>query len=299
MAGEPSAGERPERLVDLLDLEERGGDVHVGRSSPGGERVYGGQFLAQALVAATRSMASAEPGDGTTPVAHSLHAYFLRAGDPARSIDYRVAVVRDGRAFATREVLACQGDREVFRLLASFHRPEPGLDWSPPLRLDDGPTPDDPHYRHWLRRGLAIGSVTGHGYLFGPGRPVEVRYVDPPANPPEGPVTGPQRMWLRAAEDLGDDPAVHAAALAYLSDETLIDNAMLPHGLRWTDDRLQGASLDHAMWFCRPARADGWLLYEQTVLSTAGARAQVRGDFLRPDGVLVATVVQEGLVRLA
>ena len=122
--------------------------------------------------------------------------------------------------------------------------------------------------------------------------------MDPPVNPPDGPVTEPQRMWLRVPGPLPDDPLVHVAALAYASDETLIDNSMLPHGRRWSDADVQGASLDHAMWFLRPGRADRWLLFEQTVVSTAAGRALARGDLYSADGTLLATATQEGLIRL-
>ena len=288
-----TGGSVPSTLGALLDLVPRG-DLLIGRSTPGGERVFGGQFLAQGLIAAGRTL---EARQGLGPVPHSLHAYFLRPGDPSAPIEYRVERVRDGRSFACREVRAGQAGRELVRLLVSFQAPEDGLDWKPQRDLGGLPDPrsDLLSYRDWMGSGVRPGSAA---VSVQPERPVEFRYVDPPRNPLTGAVTGPQRMWVRAGPALGDDPLTHAAALAYLSDETLIDNCTLPHGLLWGDERVQGASLDHAMWFCRPARADGWLLFEQTVLSTAGARAQVRGDLFRPDGLLVATAVQEGLVRV-
>lgn len=293
--------EDPRTLADILNLDAVEEGLVVGRSPAWGLRVYGGQFLGQALLAAARSV----PPDpsGRPKAAHSLHAYFLRAGDVTEPIEYHVATVRDGRAFSVREVRASQRGREAFRLVASFHAPEDGLEYQPSAVPAPPPgsaaVPDGlPTYHDWVVASYAPHRTEDRARAAARPSPIEVRYLDAP--PPRGaePRTDPQRMWVRAAGPLGDDPAVHAAALAYISDETLIDQAMLPHGMRWSDEALDAASLDHAMWFCRPARADEWLLYEQTVLSTAGGRAQVRGDLFQPDGTLVATACQEGLIRL-
>jgi acyl-CoA thioesterase-2 len=289
----------PTTLEDVLTLVPVGEGAAIGRSPAWGQRVYGGQFLGQALLAAARSLPA---GAGGAPRrANSLHAYFLRAGDVGEPIEYRVATVRDGRAFALREVRALQHGREAFRMVASFHTAEGGLDYVPE-RPDIAtlPGPDDglPTYHDWVVESHDPARVEDRARAVARPTTLDVRYVDPPPPRPAGPVLAPQRMWIRSATPLGDAPELHEAALAYLSDETLIDQAMLPHGRRWSDDDLEGASLDHAMWFCRPARADEWLLLEQTVVSTAGARGQVRGDLYRPDGTLVATVCQEGLIRL-
>jgi acyl-CoA thioesterase-2 len=289
----------PRTLAEILTLEPVGEGVAVGRSPAWGTRVYGGQFLGQALLAATSSVA-----DGTGDAAqraHSLHAYFLRAGDIAEPIEYRVSTVRDGRAFAVREVRALQHGREAFRLVASFHTPEDGPEHTPSRPdIADLPGPDDglPSYHDWVVESYDAARVEDRTRAAARPTTLDVRYVDAPPPRPDGPVATPQRMWARSSTPLGDSPGLHEAALAYLSDETLIDQAMLPHGRRWSDAELEAASLDHAMWFCRPARADEWLLFEQTVVSTAGARAQVRGDLYRRDGTLVATACQEGLVRL-
>jgi len=285
-------------LSAILSLEPVGEGVLLGRSPAWGVRVYGGQFLGQSLLAAAGSVPP--DGAGEPRAVNSLHAYFLRPGDVAEPIEYRVSAVRDGRAFATREVRAFQHGREAFRLLASFHAREPGLLYQPRPDIAALPGPDAglPTYQEWMLATYDEDRAEDRARAEQRPEPIEVRYVDPPPPRSPRPLDAPQRMWVRSAGPLGEDAAVHAAALAYLSDETLIDQAMLPHGMRWSDARLEGASLDHAMWFCRPARADEWLLFEQTVLSTAGGRGQVRGDLYRPDGTLVATVTQEGLLRV-
>ncbi|MDH4148458.1 MAG: thioesterase family protein [Acidimicrobiia bacterium] len=280
-------------FLDLLDVTPAGANRFTGRDGSGmGQRIFGGQFLGQALVAAARTLPDAEMR------AHSLHGYFVRAGDVSEPIGYEVGLVRDGRSFATRQVTASQSDSVRFVGLASFCRPEDGLDWSAPRDLGGvaAPGPDLPTYGEWM-----AGTTDRPGELYetmARPRPVEVRYANPPVNPPAGPVTEPQLMWMRVPFELPDDPLVHAAAIAYASDETLVDNAMLVHGMRWSDPRVIGASLDHALWFCRPARADRWLLFEQTVVSTSASRGLVRGDLRLADGTLVATATQEGLIRL-
>jgi acyl-CoA thioesterase-2 len=281
-------------LLTALHLEplEPGTAAFRAVSVPGwSARVFGGQFLAQAVIAAGRTVDEGKE-------VHSLHGYFVRAGDPSEPLDYLVSTVRDGRSFATRRVEASQGGSVRFVALVSFAAPEPGLDYQAPVDLSEVPGPDGLRtYGEWMAD--TTERPEDHYETQSRPRPVEVRYVDPPTNPPDRPVTAPQRMWLRLPGPLPDDPLLHAAALAYASDETLVDNTMLPHGRRWSDPDLQGASLDHAMWFCRPARADQWLLFEQTVVSTAGARGLVRGDLYTPAGELIATATQEGLIRVS
>ena len=301
-------------LLAALDLRRLGDGEFEGSSIPGwSARIFGGQFLGQSVVAAGRTV-----GDGL--VVHSLHGYFVRAGDPSLPLRYRVTTLHDGRSFVSRRVEADQDGKCRFVGLVSFARPEDGLDYQPAAELPPvGDASGLRRYGDWMAETTARpddGPEDGDE-TAARARPVEVRYVDPPPNGPpnalpsarldapggEGsepgdPITRPQRMWLRVPGRLPDDPLVHAAALAYASDETLIDNSMLPHGLRWSDPRLQGASLDHAMWFCRPAAADRWLLFEQTVVSTAGGRGLVHGTLYTPEGELVATAMQEGLIRL-
>lgn len=285
------------RFADLLALTTDGPESFLGPPAP--ERfgiTYGGQFLAQALLAAAATV-----GEGKAP--HSLHAYFVRAGDIDEATRYRVDEIREGRSFALRSVVATQQGTEVFRLTASFHHPEPGPTYhrSRGYPMADVPPPSDaqPDYHTF---------AAGHPDFDpdswdGAQRPMTVRYINPPDPAGGSPVDEPQLMWLRLSSPLAADPAqdraIHAAGLAYLSDGTLIDHALLPHGLRWFDGRLTGVSLDHAMWFHTPARADDWLLYDQRVTWTGGARGLVTGSLYDQLGVLVATCTQEGLIRLA
>jgi acyl-CoA thioesterase-2 len=272
-------------LVALERVDEEHFLAPVGAEQ--GERTYGGQQLAQALAAAQCTM------DAERPV-HSLHAYFLRPGSADQPLELAVDRVRDGRAFSSRAVTASQNGRELCRLLASFHAPEDGLEYSGPA-MPEVPPPEAvtvsySQFTHALRPDYG-------GVWSGDARAMEVRYINPPTAAEGQPVTEDQRVWLRIDEPLGDDAALHAAALAYLSDSTLVDHVMLPHGHRWQDARVEGASLDHAMWFHRAARADQWLLFDQTVVATSGARGLVTGRLYTAAGVLVATCSQEGLMR--
>ncbi len=252
-----------------------------------GERTYGGQLLAQALAAAQQTV------DAGRRV-HSLHGYFLRAGAADRPLELAVELIRDGRAFSARAVTASQQGRELCRLLTSFHVPEDGLEYSgstmPKVPLPESVDVTYNQFTHALRPDY-------DGSWSGDARAIETRYVNPPTAPEGEPVTEDQRLWLRIPGPLADDAALHAAALVYLSDSTLVDHVMLPHGHRWQDARLEGASLDHAMWFHRAARADEWLLFDQTVVATADARGLATGRFYTAAGVLVATCRQEGLMR--
>jgi acyl-CoA thioesterase-2 len=224
-------------------------------------------------------------------IAHSLHAYFLRPGDALLPVDLAVETVRDGRAFSSRQVAASQRGKELFRMLASFQLPAATPQYTaapmPPV-----PPPEQVTLTYDDFTVQQIGERDWAGDL----RPLEIRYVNPPGA--RGvPVTEPQLMWMRIEEPLADDPGIHQAGLAYLSDATLVDHVMLPHGLRWHDEDFEGTSLDHAMWFHRPARADHWLLFEQTVQATGGGRGLVSGRFFDRAGQLVASCVQEGLMR--
>jgi len=250
-----------------------------------GGLVFGGQLLAQSLMAAARTTAEDR-------VAHSLHAYFLRAGDVSGEMDLEVERIRDGRSFSVREVRVRQDGSEIFRATLSFQVPEPGLVYSP-ATMPRVPAPEEVSmtYADFTRR------VQPDERWYGAVRPVEVRYVNPPSAAEGVPVVESQKMWIRTPESLPDDPDMHVAAIAYLSDATLIDHVMLPHGHRWQDARLRGASIDHAMWFHAPARADAWMLFDQRVCSTGSARGTVLGTLYRADGQVVATCGQEGLMR--
>jgi acyl-CoA thioesterase-2 len=276
----------PRVFLPLVTLEAIGGDRFRGPPSPDrGERTYGGQFLAQALAAAGATVADDR-------IAHSLHAFFLSAGDPAVPVDLVVERVRDGRSFSQRAVRAVQNGRETLRLLASFHIAETGDEYAG-ARMPEVPAAETIAltYAEYTRRESRSPSWPGAV------RPMDIRYVNPPVAPSGVPVVEDQRLWMRIDEPLGDDPHVHAAGLAYLSDSTIVDHTVLPAGRRWQDPRLDGASLDHAMWFHRPFRADEWLLFDQRAESTSGARGLASGRFFDRHGRLVATCLQEGLVR--
>ncbi len=274
-------------VVELLDLEQIEADIFRGRSpAERRQRVFGGQVAGQALVAAGRTVPADRP-------VHSLHAYFIRPGDPAIPILYLVDRVRDGRSFTTRRVSAIQHGKAIFTLSASFHNLEPGPAHARPM--PDVPPPESvPPTHERLEK------------LFGGPLPREF------ANPIDQRVVGPltfeaQRdpalrsdhnlVWLRADGDLPDDPLLHVCVMTYASDMTLLDTVLLRHGLSWADGRTSGASLDHAMWFHRPFRADQWLLYAQESPVAAGARGLARGEVFTRAGELVVSVVQEGLVR--
>jgi acyl-CoA thioesterase-2 len=221
-----------------------------------------------------------------------LHAYFLRPGDPKIPILYQVDRIRDGKSFTTRRVAAIQGGEAIFHLSASFHVQEQGV--SHQLPMPDAPDPET--LPTWAEAMAPHAAALGD-WLNRP-RPIDVRHVgEPIRTSPEG--TGPRppshQMWLRADGKLPDDALLHGCLVAYASDMTLLDTIMLPHGLIWTEG--MQASLDHAMWFHRPFRADEWLLYAQTSPTAAGARGLATGTIFTRDGTLVASVVQEGLLR--
>ncbi|MEM8923520.1 MAG: acyl-CoA thioesterase domain-containing protein [Actinomycetota bacterium] len=284
-------------FAHLIRLRPDGPSTFVGPPAPERfGRTYGGQFLAQALAAAAASL------DGPKDP-HSLHGYFVRAGSVDAPTVYRVESVREGRSFAIRSVVGEQDGAEVFRMTASFHAAEAGLDHQATLGLDvaslPAPSEKQPDYPAF---------AAGHPDYDPEGwdgarRPMEMRYINPPSSTGPEPVTEPQLMWVRITGGVASSPAPWqgAAALAYLSDGSLIDHALLPHGIRWFDNRLTGASLDHAMWFHRPAALDdgAWLLYDQRVEWTGAARGLVTGRFYDREGTLLATCSQEGLIRVS
>ena len=278
-------------LLDILQLETIEENIFRGRSPQvGWQRVFGGLVISQALVAASQTVTDRPP--------HSLHGYFMVPGDPATPIIYEVERLRDGRSFATRRCTAIQHGQPIFTLAASFQTEEPGLDHA--LAMPDVPRPEDlPNETELLRRFGARLPEAVRRY-FERERPLELRPVDLTRY---GPQVGPaapepvQRIWMRVTGPLGDDPAIHRAALAYMSDMTLLDTALVPHRRSLFDPGLQVASLDHALWFHRPFRADDWLLYAQDSPSSGGARGLTRGLIYAPDGTLVASVAQEGLIR--
>ncbi|HEY0266809.1 MAG TPA: acyl-CoA thioesterase II [Rhizomicrobium sp.] len=279
------------RLLVLLDLETLEENVFRGTSPPERiQRVFGGQVLAQALVAATRTVDPAR-------FCHSFHAYFLRPGDPKVPILYEVDRSRDGASFSVRRVVAIQHGVQIFVLAASFQKAEQGFDHQARMPVVPPPEALEDEQDLLLRRSDLPPSFLN---WVGSERPFETRSVlgrgpaSPSGDRPARPAL--DHIWLKTRGPLPDDPALHRALLAFVSDVSLLDTALLPHGKSIFSD-VQVASLDHAMWFHRPFRADEWLLYEQDAPSASGARGFNRGAIYTRDGLLVASVVQEGLIR--
>ena len=276
-------------LLSVLDLAERDTDVFVGKTpTTERQRIFGGQVAGQALVAAGRTV----PADRGV---HSLHSYFLRPGDPSEEIRYSVDRIRDGRSFTTRRVIACQRrkgeDVAIFALTADFHAGEIAVA-EHSLPMPQIPGPDE------LPSTGEI--VARHGerasWMAAMGRVVEQRFPqDPFAAPPKSPPHTQSWTWFRVAGDLNDDPVVHSAALTFVSDLTLLSAGFARLGGGWPD--FVGASLDHAVWFHRPVRADDWLLYETDSPAASAGRALCFGQIWSADGAHVATVAQEGLIR--
>ena len=277
-----------DELVALLDLERIEVDIFRGRQAKEAlQRVFGGQVAGQALVAAGRTVPSDRP-------VHSLHAYFLRPGDPSVPIVYEVDRIRDGRSFTTRRVVAVQHGKAIFNLSASFQVEEQGLEHS--VTMPDVPGPDG---LTTLSKRMERYAGEMGGWFVRP-RPIDVRYVgDPPRIAQEtGQREARSRVWMRADGDLPDDPLLHVCAVAYASDMTLLDSTLMAHGRAWGTGDVIGASLDHAMWFHRPFRADAWWLYDQESPWTGGGRGLARGSIYTQDGRLAVSVVQEGLLRV-
>jgi len=276
-----------QELVDLLDLENIEVNIFRGRSpDEKRQRVFGGQVAGQALVAAGRTV------DPERSV-HSLHAYFLRPGDPNVPILYEVDRIRDGKSFTTRRVVAIQHGKAIFNLSASFHVAEDGVDHQ--IDMPDAP---DPESLPTFHERLAPWKESLGEWYYRP-RPIDLRFVGEPArNVDIGPRPPRQQVWIRADGTLPDDPLLHACVVAYASDMTLLDSILIAHQLSWEQPTLQGASLDHAMWFHRPFTADQWLLYDQESPNAHGSRGFATGRIFTQDGQLVLSVVQEGLIRI-
>jgi acyl-CoA thioesterase II len=277
-------------LLQILNLEPLEVNLFRGLSPQSGwQRVFGGQVIGQALVAATRTV------EGMP--AHSLHGYFMLAGDPKVPIIYEVDRLRDGRSFTTRNVRAIQHGRAIFSMLVSFHREEPGFSHQAEMPKVPGPDqlPDDKE----IRKNILPTMPEPVRKYYERERPIELRPVEFDRYT-SGTHRDPKfHVWIKTTAPLPDNPAIHQSVLAYASDMTLLDTSLIPHGRTVFDSNIQAASLDHALWFHRPFRADQWLLYAQDTPNAYGARGLSRGLIFSQDGTLVATVMQEGLIREA
>ncbi|MFJ9778258.1 acyl-CoA thioesterase II [Amycolatopsis sp. NPDC003865] len=275
-----------DRLIALLDLEKIEENIFRGVSpahSP--VRVFGGQVAGQALVAAGRTV----PEERRV---HSLHAYFIRGGDPSVPIIYEVDRIRDGRSFTTRRVVAIQHGKAIFSLSASFQKDEPGIEHAETMP-EGVPAPETLPTLMERAEGYAIGAHSRP-------RPIDLRYVNEPpwVTRETGELPARNQVWMRADGKLPDQQLLHVCVLTYASDMTLLDSVLARHGVYWDTDKVLGASLDHALWFHRPFRADEWFLYDSVSPTASGARGLATGRFFAEDGTLIATVVQEGLLRV-
>jgi len=281
-----------EALIETLNLETLERNLFRGTSPQvGWQRVFGGQVIGQALVAAIRTVDPAR-------IAHSLHGYFMRPGDPSVPIIYEVARDRDGGSFSTRRVIAIQHGAPIFSMIASFHRPEPGLDHEmPPPQVPD---PESLANEQDLLAAASVDMPASLKRFLERDRPIELRPCEPshylkPRMALDGKT---QNVWIRARGKLPPDRLLHQCVLAYASDMTLLDTALVPHGRHIFDAQIMAASLDHALWFHRDFDVTDWLLYAQDTPSASGARGFNRGLIYARDGRLVASTAQEGLIRI-
>ena len=276
-------------LVDLLALERIDRDLFRGTSQDlGWGAIFGGQVLGQALSAAAQTVTPDRP-------VHSLHGYFIRAGAMTRPIVYQVDRLRDGKSFSTRRVVAIQEGEAIFSLEASFQTEEAGFEHQ--SAMPEVPSPDELRSEREIALQFAAMLPSHVRTMATAERPIEIRPVDlrnplaPKAHEPA------RKLWYRVIDRLPDDPALHRYLLAYASDFSFLGTALDPHGVSWLTPGMQVASLDHSMWFHRPFRVDEWLLYAVESPTASGARGLVRGQFFDRQGRLVASAMQEGLIR--
>jgi acyl-CoA thioesterase-2 len=291
---EPAAAAAPDiavaRLLALLDLETIEVDLFRGQSTdPGWTRVYGGQVVAQALVAASRTVRADR-------LAHSLHAYFLRPGDPAAPIIYRVERERDGTSFATRRVAGIQHGKAIFSLTASFQVAEGGFEHAAAMPRVTAPALLRNDAELFAANAAAIPEPWRTLWTTRD-RPIEIRPVEPHDLLKPKKAKPVAHNWLRVTSPVTADPVLARALLAYASDMTLLDTCLLPHAVTWRDPALQAASIDHAIWFHTTPDLNLWHLFAQDSPRAAGARGFNRGQIFAADGTLVASVAQEGLMR--
>lgn len=276
------------KLIALLDVAPLGDDHFKGDSEDlGFPNVFGGQVLGQALMAGSRTV------EGR--LAHSMHAYFLRPGDPSQAIDYEVQRVRDGGTFSTRRVIARQQEREILTAMVSFQVEEEGFEHQ--LPMPEAPDPESLTPEHELRKEMEKFMPADRRERLMKRRAIDMRPVEPvdPLKPEKRPPH--KQTWFRAEGELPDDPALHRAMLAYASDFSFLVTSVQPHGVTFFDPKMQVASLDHAIWFHRPLRMDDWLLYDKDSPSASGGRGFNRGNLFSRDGTMVASMCQEALIR--
>jgi acyl-CoA thioesterase-2 len=277
------------QLLDILNLENLEQNLFRGTSpQQGWQRVFGGQVIGQALVAAQRTV------DSDRHV-HSLHGYFMRPGDPKVPIIYEVDRIRDGRSFATRRVVAIQHGHAIFSMSASFQVDEDGLNFQ--MDMSDVPQPENLLGEKDLKDQFLEKAPEHVKAYWEQKRPIELRPVALDHYMSHKKLEPQQNVWVRTTAPIPEDRGLNAAILAYASDMTLLDTSLFPHGRNFFDKGLQIASLDHAMWFHRPIKFNDWLLYAQDCPSTSGARGFNRGKIYSRDGVLLASTAQEGLIR--
>lgn len=275
-------------LLSILDLEQLEANLFRGQSPKSGwQRVFGGQVIGQSLVAASRTVEDRH--------AHSLHGYFLRPGDPKVPIIYEVDRIRDGKSFTTRRVVAIQHGKAIFAMSASFQLEEEGF--AHQAEMPKVPGPDELPSEEDVKADLVPRMPEPMRTYYERERPIDMRPVEINRYMSREAMEPQFHVWIRTTGPLPDDPAVHRCVLAYASDMTLLDTSLVPHGRTVFDPTIQAASLDHAMWFHRPFRADEWLLYAQDTPNASGARGFSRGLIFKQDGTLVASVAQEGLIR--
>ena len=276
-----------DKLIDYLNVEQIDKYVFVGQSPPKPSRIFGGQVLAQCLNAASRTVDEDRP-------AHSLHAYFLRPGNPKKQILFEVDPIRDGGSFTTRRIVAKQDGIPIFNMSVSFHKMEEGFEHQMPMPPAPEPETVETDEEYWANHAERLSNVLRPPNHF----PVERRnvhrrdYINPQPMDPH------QQFWFRVQKELPDDHRLHQVLLAYISDYGLLGTAMYPHPVSLAQDDVQAASLDHGLWFHRPFRVDDFVLADQDSPSAFGNRGFSRGSFYNRDGVLIASSVQESLARV-
>ena len=286
----PTLNRAVAELLDILDLEWLEHNLFRGRSpKTGWQRVFGGQVIGQALVAAQRTVPEERH-------VHSLHGYFMRPGDPKVPIIYEVDRIRDGGSFTTRRVVAIQHGKAIFSMSASFQIIEPGLDYYMPMT--DQPDPETLMTQAELQEKYADHAPEAIKAYWRRERPIEMRATSLEHFMSDKKLEPEQHVWMKSTDTIPNDPSLQAAVLAYASDMTLLDTSLYPHGRKIFDPELQVASLDHAMWFHRPININDWLLFSQDTPNSSGARGFNRGSLYNREGVLVASCVQEGLIRV-